>query len=390
MKQKIISLCLALALVLAACGGGAGDAAAWQEQYDLGVRYLSEGNYEEAILAFTAAIEIDPRRAEAYVGRGDAYIASGENEETLAAALADYQEAVELDESLAAAWLGLTDVYIRMGDYEAALETIREAAEKTDDPAVAEKLAEMESGTFTDSSGNVRRTTVVNDAGEPEQVDTEVHYVEDASQLDPALEPSDAPVLIFLEGKDYDVGYLYLEGLSQVTIQGTTGTRLLSSFGEDTILTLYDCRDITLRGLTMGHELGEEIMGCTMGVLGISSSQVSLLGCDIFGCGLEGFYAGDSQIYAQDTIIRDCSYDIFGAYSSTVECVDCTFSGNGYDGPSEAAVWAGSNTTARFTGCEFRDNHNPGFYQISSWEDGDTSSVTAEDCTFSGNAWDEG
>lgn len=35
--------------------------ASWQEQYDLGVRYLSEGNYEEAILAFTAAIEIDPK-----------------------------------------------------------------------------------------------------------------------------------------------------------------------------------------------------------------------------------------------------------------------------------------------------------------------------------------
>ena len=45
----------------------------WQEQYDLGVRYLSDGNYEEAIIAFTAAIEIDPKQAPAYVGRGDAY-----------------------------------------------------------------------------------------------------------------------------------------------------------------------------------------------------------------------------------------------------------------------------------------------------------------------------
>lgn len=42
----------------------------------MGVRYLSEGNYEEAIIAFTAAIEIDPKRAEAYVGRGDAYVLS--------------------------------------------------------------------------------------------------------------------------------------------------------------------------------------------------------------------------------------------------------------------------------------------------------------------------
>lgn len=49
----------------------------WQEQYDLGVRYLSEGNYEEAIIAFTAAIEIDPKRPEGYLGLADTYIAVG-------------------------------------------------------------------------------------------------------------------------------------------------------------------------------------------------------------------------------------------------------------------------------------------------------------------------
>ena len=76
MKRRLSGLFLVLALILSACGGQG----SWQEQYDLGVRYLSEGNYEEAILAFTAAIEIDPARAEAYVGRGDAYVASGETE----------------------------------------------------------------------------------------------------------------------------------------------------------------------------------------------------------------------------------------------------------------------------------------------------------------------
>ena len=48
-----------LAVCLSACG--AGTEKKWQEQYDLGVRYLSEGNYEEAVIAFTAAIEIDPK-----------------------------------------------------------------------------------------------------------------------------------------------------------------------------------------------------------------------------------------------------------------------------------------------------------------------------------------
>ena len=70
-----------LLLNVCACGqsasgqAGSGEQLTWQEQYDLGVRYLEEGNYEEAILAFTAAIEIDPKRAEAYNQLARVYLA---------------------------------------------------------------------------------------------------------------------------------------------------------------------------------------------------------------------------------------------------------------------------------------------------------------------------
>ena len=93
--KKNLSLYLVLfALLLCSCGQpSVGDASSgrsrqeegptWQEQYDLGVRYLSEGNYEEAILAFTAAIEIDPKRAEAYEGLADVYVALDDIESAL-------------------------------------------------------------------------------------------------------------------------------------------------------------------------------------------------------------------------------------------------------------------------------------------------------------------
>ena len=113
--RKIAGVLCALSVVLLMTACGQDAEAQWQEQYDLGVRYLSEGNYEEAIIAFTAAIEIDPKRPEGYTGRGDAYALSGDTADNLSAALADYEAALALDETLPDAWLGLADVYIRPG-----------------------------------------------------------------------------------------------------------------------------------------------------------------------------------------------------------------------------------------------------------------------------------
>ena len=82
MGKRVFSLVLVLALALGLCACGS-KAPTWQEQYDLGVRYLSDGNYEEAILAFTAAIDIDPKRPEAYIGLADSYEQSGRPEQAI-------------------------------------------------------------------------------------------------------------------------------------------------------------------------------------------------------------------------------------------------------------------------------------------------------------------
>lgn len=140
--KKIYGIIVLVSLILTAC---AQKFPTWQEEYDLGVHYLSEGNYEEAIIAFTAAIEIDPKQAPAYVGRGDAYIGLGETEENLTAAQADYEQAIELDETNADAYLGLADVYIYRGDYDKAMEILRQGLEKTGgDQSIENKMAEIE------------------------------------------------------------------------------------------------------------------------------------------------------------------------------------------------------------------------------------------------------
>lgn len=160
--KRFLTLLLALCLL---CGCGAA-AEPWKEQYDLGIRYLSEQNYSEAILAFTAAIEVDPNRPELYIGRARAYVASGETEENLAAALADYEKAQELGYTAADLWLGLADIYIRQGDYDKALEILQEGLEATGgDASIQAKIDEMESGTITDSSGRQRKHTTYDSDG---------------------------------------------------------------------------------------------------------------------------------------------------------------------------------------------------------------------------------
>ena len=78
MRMKVIAfvfLCVLLTACAAHSDSAVEDSPTWQEQYDLGLRYLEEGNYEEAILAFTAAIEIAPKQAEAYIKTAEAYVA---------------------------------------------------------------------------------------------------------------------------------------------------------------------------------------------------------------------------------------------------------------------------------------------------------------------------
>lgn len=77
--KSVTMIWLIICMMLSSCGVQSTESA-WQEQYDLGVRYLSDGNYEEAIIAFTAAIEIDPKQPDAYIGASEAYMAMGDTE----------------------------------------------------------------------------------------------------------------------------------------------------------------------------------------------------------------------------------------------------------------------------------------------------------------------
>lgn len=87
--------------------------------------YLKDGEYGKAIESYSALISEDSANAEYYLGRAQAYAASG-SDENLQSAEADYKKALELDDTMADAYIGLAQVYADLDDSEAALQTLEE------------------------------------------------------------------------------------------------------------------------------------------------------------------------------------------------------------------------------------------------------------------------
>lgn len=411
-----------LMLMLALIGCSASTADRWQEQYDLGVQYLSEGNYEEAILAFTAAIEIDPMQVPAYVGRGNAYVLLSETEDysswpegmtsaevsemnrekNLNAARADYEKAIEVDETDAEAYLRLADFYIRSGDYDKALEILQQGQEKADDDRLTKKIQEFEDGTITDLSGELR--AVLNEkSGEGQPKYLTVIHLRPGDSLDRVLDNHKSNVVVILDAGEYEV--MGFRDLDNVIISGTKGTKLVSYSGEDTVAGFYDCKGVVLKNLTIGHEIPTQYYSCSAGVLMFENTEATLENCDIFGCGLFGIYAAATDITAIDTIIRDCSESIMTLVSSNATFQNCIFSGNGYHEPSDWAMWfladnywseqrsvTADSFFISFSECEFSGNQNPTFYKVTDYlaTGPDKVDVIVKNCTFSGNAWGDG
>lgn len=143
-RLKMMCFLLALLGLLSACSAHSVDAEeqsapTWQSRYDLGVRYLSDGRYEEAILAFTAAIEIDPKNAQAYEQRGDAYwelaqsAQGSEQTDAYRSAAEDYESAMQWGSETDELYRRAADAYYGAQDYEKAESYYEKLLEKDED-----------------------------------------------------------------------------------------------------------------------------------------------------------------------------------------------------------------------------------------------------------------
>ncbi len=127
-------ICAVVLIILAAVLMNGKDSKTWKDYYDLGMQYLKEENYEEAIVAFTSAIELDSRQAVVYIGRGDAYAGLAEREEKQG----DLEEAKELYENAADDY----EQAVELGEKEEAADKLKRIQAAID--RLAEKIADLE------------------------------------------------------------------------------------------------------------------------------------------------------------------------------------------------------------------------------------------------------
>lgn len=128
-KRLFRGFIAALLVFLSACSGGAEAAAVTLE---IAQKYLSEGNYEEAIEAFTALIEIDPENTSLYMQRADAYVYVEKYQE----AVDDYSFVIDREDSNHTAINNRGILHYVLGDLEngdADLKRIAELADGTEE-----------------------------------------------------------------------------------------------------------------------------------------------------------------------------------------------------------------------------------------------------------------
>lgn len=145
-KQKILILISMCLLTLTACTGGK-----YKEYCEMGASAVDAQKWQEAIDAYSQAIELDNKRFEAYQGRAAA--AKGMAEATNDAvdkaaayhnAAADYRTVLSMTDCDAGVYLSAAEVSEYFHDLEEAHSILQQGTDATNDPAIQSALDRVE------------------------------------------------------------------------------------------------------------------------------------------------------------------------------------------------------------------------------------------------------
>ncbi|NBI67580.1 hypothetical protein D1646_12315 [Pseudoflavonifractor sp. 60] len=177
----------------------------------------------------------------------------------------------------------------------------------------------------------------------------------------------------------------------------------------DVVINLSKCKNITLSGLILGHDISPKDQ-CMAGVVQMSNSENIIIdNCDLFGCGLLGISTYNSSLIVTNSTIRDCSKSILEISRGSATFKNCIFSNNGHGFisedenvtsgivfPSEYGIALTSGkisepVSLQISDSTFIDNGNSTLLKVNQYvsRDEERGKVTYafDNCTFSGNDW---
>jgi len=126
-------------------------------------------------------------------------------------------------------------------------------------------------------------------------------------------------------------------------------TRVTTSHDSNTVIVIENSENITIDNLSIGH--WPDVGICQGDVIGVqNSANIHINNSDLFGSGVIGVNVNNSNVYLENTIIRDCSKDILAIDESELILTDCLLFLN-KENKKE-------NYNATFKNCKFYDNSN--------------------------------
>ena len=152
MIKKVLPILIALALL----GGCSVTANPYDEQIKLGYKLLAQGQYEEAILAFDKAIEIDLKQDRAYIGKAETYVTRLDKNAVVDAnesLLVGYEQSQS--DRIIDTYISLSDKLVAVDKVDWAIKLLRLGYEITNNEKLNTKLIEIMSSVGSEFMWNL-------------------------------------------------------------------------------------------------------------------------------------------------------------------------------------------------------------------------------------------
>ena len=237
MNTKLVSAIIAGAMILTAVSGcsEARTTNSISDDLSLAERYLSEMNYEQAIVEFDKILNIDPKNADAYLGKAEAYIALGDTDSAIKTLQTSCRQSD--DDRLKARLDELLALVGGVAQSEPETEDVTSAEETTPDtPTTADASADDENDGET--SGDSDEDTGEETTGSPDDVtddNTDDTTSENAgSDYDDTLSENTADDRNEESGAGEDTPVPADDTSGDVPEDGTSGSDTYDEVGADT------------------------------------------------------------------------------------------------------------------------------------------------------------